>query len=240
MRTVILGSGKMGNTLESILTMNGYEVLGYLNEENYIELSQTTQVLFDFSHTSKLVLLDKFLSLCNCIVIIGTTGYSIDQFTLLQYFGRTHRVCYSSNYSHGIQIMNRMIKVLLPYVLEDHDIEIVETHHRYKQDAPSGTVQLFLDTIRDLRIFKEVYGRCGAVGKRNSEEIGIHSLRGGTHIGTHSIHLMGDHEEITITHHTLNKAIYAYGAIQALELLQDQENGYYEYQELLFKGDHYG
>ena len=237
MRAVILGRGKMGKMLESILVKQGFEVLGFLTEENYEELSHTAQVLFDFSHTSKLVLLDKFLSLCNCSVIIGTTGYSKEQYTLLQYFGRTHRVCYSSNYSTGIQVMNRMVQIVLPYVMHEYDIEIIEAHHRYKQDAPSGTVQLFLDTIKRNDTFTEVYGRCGMVGKREREEIGVHSVRGGTHIGTHHIYFMGDNEEIMITHHTLDKAVYAYGAIQAWELLEKRECGFFEYQELLFQGE---
>ena len=117
---------------------------------------------------------------------------------------------------------------------EDFDIEITETHHRQKVDAPSGTALLLYDALHQaLPQSYPVYGREGHTGKRGQKEIGIHALRGGTVAGTHEVHFLGDDQNITLKHEATNRNIFAYGALKALDFLQNKGPGLYNMDDLV-------
>lgn len=235
MRIAILGKGRMGMLLQTHLLRQGREVIGYIDEENYQRMAEDCQVLFDFSNAAKFSLLCRFLEKCPCIAIIGTTGYTNEEMEQMRELGKSHAICYSTNYSIGIQIVNQMLAESMPYLVNDYNIEITEVHHRFKQDAPSGTTQDLLDTIKSFYPYKEVYGRAGIVGVRAREEIGIHSLRGGSMVGEHAIYFMGNDEELILTHRAFSREVYVSGAIYAMSLLALRKNGWYTLKELLFK-----
>lgn len=237
MRIAILGKGKMGVLLRTLLIQQGQEVMGYVDEENYQRLAQQCEVLFDFSNAAKFSLLCRFLDLCPCMAVIGTTGYSNLEIDRIRKIGEVHAICYSSNYSIGIQIINRILENSMPYLVNDYNIEITEVHHRFKQDAPSGTTQLLLNTVKSFYPYKEVYGRAGIVGVRDKEEIGIHSLRGGSRVGEHSLYFMGNDEELVLTHKAFSREVYANGAIYTMHLLLNKKHGFYSLKELLFEED---
>ncbi len=120
--------------------------------------------------------------------------------------------------------------------LEDFDIEIVETHHNQKADAPSGTARLLLDAVNSRRRRTPVYGRHGITGPRDKKEIGMHSLRGGTEAGTHTVSFFGPDEVLEITHRATSRQIFVNGALHAAGQLIRMPKGRYELQELLFGG----
>lgn len=234
MRVAILGKGKMGHLLYDVLSSNGFDVVGFVDEDNYSFLSGESDLIVDFSNASKLSLLLKFLNEGSHRVVIGTTGYSKEELDTLRCLGENHVVCYSSNYSVGIQVFSRMIEYVASCLM-DFDIELVELHHRYKQEAPSGTTQDLLNVLKRYYPLKEVYGRSGMIGVRNDEEIGIHSLRGGDCSGSHSLYFFGDNEELVFTHRAYCREVYVSGVLTAIDLLKDKEYGFYYFDNLLFE-----
>ena len=118
--------------------------------------------------------------------------------------------------------------------MDGFDIEIVETHHNQKVDAPSGTAKLLLDAVNPAGEFDPVYGREGMCGKRPAKEIGVHALRGGTVAGTHTVHFFGQDEEVALTHRATSRRIFAAGAVSAAKKIVSREAGFYSFDELMF------
>ena len=108
----------------------------------------------------------------------------------------------------------------------DFDIELTETHHNQKADAPSGTAKLLLEAIDPAHALTPVYGREGTVGKRAKNEIGVHALRGGTVAGTHTVHFFGPDEELEFTHRAASRQIFVNGALHMARLLPGKPNGH--------------
>ena len=140
-------------------------------------------------------------------------------------------VFYSANYSYGVAVFEEILRVAVPLFKDRYDMELVETHHNQKQDAPSGTAKALLEIMNPEGEFKEVYGRQGMVGARQ-KEIGVHALRGGTEAGEHTVHFFGDNESITLTHHATNRQIFVNGALQAAQWLEGKPDGMYKMKEL--------
>ena len=116
----------------------------------------------------------------------------------------------------------------------DFDIEITETHHNQKADAPSGTAKLLLEALDPAHTLKPVYGREGNCGRRDPREVGIHALRGGTVAGTHTVHFFGPDEEFEITHRAASRQIFVNGALHMARLLPGKPAGVYDLQKILF------
>ena len=116
----------------------------------------------------------------------------------------------------------------------DFDIEITETHHNQKADAPSGTAKLLLEALDPAHTLKPVYGREGNCGRRDPREVGIHALRGGTVAGTHTVHFFGTDEEFSITHRAASRQIFVSGALHMARLLTGKPAGIYDLQKILF------
>ena len=125
-----------------------------------------------------------------------------------------------------------MLHHLLPMLENQYDIEIVEKHHKHKKDAPSGTAKMFASIINADQSYREIRGRNGRVENRQ-KEIGIHSIRGGSIAGEHSIYFFGNDEIIEIKHTALSRKIFAHGAIQAAYFLINKEPGLYQMKDML-------
>jgi 4-hydroxy-tetrahydrodipicolinate reductase len=116
----------------------------------------------------------------------------------------------------------------------DFDVEIVETHHRAKVDAPSGTAVRLADAVREARVgLTAVSGREGNVGPRREGEIGIFAVRGGDVIGDHTIHLLGHGERIELTHRATSRELFARGALRAAQHLQGKPPGRYSMADVI-------
>jgi 4-hydroxy-tetrahydrodipicolinate reductase len=117
---------------------------------------------------------------------------------------------------------------------EDYDIEIVETHHRHKVDAPSGTALRLAEAVREARPDLVLrHGREGAAGPRNKNELLVAALRGGDVIGDHTIYLMGPSERIEITHRATQRDLFARGALRAASWIIGKKPGRYSLRDLL-------
>lgn len=190
------------------------------------------EAVIDFSHYT---MHDEALAYAlkkNIPIVVGTTGLSEAQLENMKQAAEHIPVLYSTNYSYGILIMNHLIREANKY-LKEWDVELVETHHNKKKDAPSGTAKTLLSILNEDNSKTEVYGRQGITGERSSKEIGVHSLRGGTVSGTHTVSFFGSDETIEITHRAASRRIFAEGACIALERLYGREPGFYSLDEIL-------
>ena len=136
--------------------------------------------------------------------------------------------------SYGVHVMTKVV-ALATELLENYDIELLEKHHNQKVDAPSGTLNLLLDTIQEVESRKDseaIYDRHDKTTKRNAKEIGISAIRGGTIVGEHDVLFAGLDEEITISHRAQSKDIFANGALTVAPKLLEKENGFYTFDTL--------
>ena len=119
--------------------------------------------------------------------------------------------------------------------LPDWDVEIVETHHRAKVDAPSGTASRFAETVQHARAGagRLVHGREGAPGARPTGEIGMHALRGGDVVGDHEVHLLGGGERLTLVHRATSRDVFAHGALRAARWIVGRPAGRYTLRDVL-------
>ena len=165
-------------------------------------------------------------------IVIGTTGFTEEQEREIEEAGEVIPVLKASNFSPSINVMRELVKEASEK-LRDYDIEVTETHHNRKRDAPSGTANTFLDDIRDARgEFKEVHGREGEA-PREKGEVGVHAKRAGDIKGSHEVLLAGDEEVLKIRHRSESREVFASGALRAAKWLQDEENGFYSFSEVL-------
>ena len=192
------------------------------NLDQLAAMDKTADVILDFSNPSAFALVEAYVRRTGTPLLSGTTGYSADQLARLRALGAYAPVLHSGNYSLGIAVFQRVLRQIAPTLLPDFDVEITETHHNQKVDAPSGKMTL-------------VYGRQGSVGKRGEKEIGIHALRGGTVAGVHTVSFFGPDEELTITHRAASRQIFVNGALHMARILKDKPNGVYDLQALLFQ-----
>lgn len=229
LRVLIIGNGKMGSLIKTTALANDMEVLGNMDVPDY---SLNPDVVLDFSHPDNFEGVVKFVSDKKCALVYGTTGLNGEQITQLSELSKVAPVFYSANFSYGVAVFEQMLKQFAPLLKEDFDMEVVETHHNQKQDAPSGTAKMLVNALDPNDEYKKVYGREGFVGKRE-KEIGVHALRGGSVAGIHSVYFFGDNETIEIKHTANSRQIFVNGAIKAAKFIFGKEPGMYNMQDLM-------
>jgi 4-hydroxy-tetrahydrodipicolinate reductase len=169
-------------------------------------------------------------------LVIGTTGLSKHQLNFLEEASKYMPILYATNMSLGVAILNKLAH-LASGALADFDIEIVEQHHRYKKDAPSGTALTLAEHVADARGLDldkvRVSGRDGNIGERKKDEIAVLALRGGDIVGRHTVGFYNDGEFIEINHTATSRDTFAKGAIKAAKWLVKQENGLYDITDCL-------
>ncbi|MBR2067666.1 MAG: 4-hydroxy-tetrahydrodipicolinate reductase [Solobacterium sp.] len=234
MKILIVGKGKMGKLIQEVALNKGHEVLGMVDATDLSLLNKMNEVdvLIDFSHRDNLEWIKEFMQEHHCALVYGTTGLEEKHNQILEEIAKSHPVFYSANFSYGIAVMQKVLQLATKLLAKDYDMELVEMHHNQKADAPSGTAKAILNILNENHEYEEVYGRNGLVGKRK-KEIGIHSLRGGSEAGQHSVYYLGDNETITITHHASNRLIFVQGALKAAEYIVGQDAGMYGMSDLL-------
>lgn len=169
-------------------------------------------------------------------VVIGTTGFNKDQLAQISVIAQTIPVLLSANMSVGINILLDVVKRLAEK-LPGYDIEITETHHRLKKDAPSGTALALAQAAaegRQLNLDHAArHGRHGLVGARAADEIGIHALRGGDVVGDHTVLFANTGERIEVIHRASSRNAFASGAMAAARWLVEQPPGLYTMKDVL-------
>lgn len=203
--------------------------------EDFSKVTEKCDVVIDFSNPSLLNSLIAFSKNEKLPVVLCTTGYSPEQIQEVNALGQEVPVFYSGNMSLGINLLIEISKQAAKVLGDSFDIEIVEKHHNQKIDAPSGTALMIADGISS-ELSQEpqyVYDRHSYRKKREKNEIGIHSIRGGTIVGEHDVIFAGHDEVVTISHSAQSKEVFAIGSINAAVFLCEKKAGMYNMSNLL-------
>lgn len=237
MRYILIGRGKMGKLIRETATAAGDEIqaaFGHDDLDRLGQLGKAADVVIDFSRPEALPEIAAYVRRTGTPLLSGTTGYSPRDLELLRSLGTAAPVLWSANFSLGVAVLYRALQTVSGVLKPDFDIEITETHHNQKADAPSGTAKLLVEALDPQHALRPVYGREGNCGKRSREEIGIHALRGGTVAGTHTVHFFGPDEELEFTHRAASRQIFVNGALHMARLLPGKPCGVYDLQKILF------
>ncbi|WP_253737710.1 4-hydroxy-tetrahydrodipicolinate reductase [Halohasta salina] len=166
-------------------------------------------------------------------LVTGTTGFDEAGLADLKATSESTAILKASNFSRGVAALRLAVQEATA-ALPDADIELTETHHNAKRDAPSGTAKTLLDDIEDVRedISERVHGREGEA-PRSADEIGVHARRAGDIAGEHEVLLGGSNEVLSLTHRAGDRSIFADGALDAAVWLADREAGWYDFFEVI-------
>ncbi len=169
-------------------------------------------------------------------LVIATTGLNDHQKNLMLEASKKAPILYATNMSLGVAILNKLV-AMVSEKLKDFDIEIVEQHHRYKVDAPSGTALTLAESCAKARglNLKDVMvtGRSGHVGARTKDEIGVFAVRGGDVVGRHTVGFYNDGEFLELNHTATSRETFARGAIKVAKWLVNQKPGIYSINDAL-------
>jgi len=192
--------------------------------------SRDVDVVVDFSTAEAVGQLADDCAAVGAGLVSGTTA--IDEETLddLQTASSTVPVVHASNFSRGIHALQQALDAALAQ-LPGYDVEVLETHHNGKQDAPSGTAETLLETIGDHRDFERVHGRAGTQ-PREEGEVGVHVRRTGDVRGEHEVLLADNDEVLTLTHRAEDRSVFASGALDAAVTVADADAGWYTLETL--------
>ena len=170
-------------------------------------------------------------------IVIGTTGLDDAQKALLHDYAAKIPLVFAPNMSVGVNLLLDILHRAASVLQEGYDVEIIETHHRHKVDAPSGTALRLGEVVADAmgRDLKQcaVYGREGITGPRTAQEIGFETVRAGDVVGDHTVLFATEGERIEITHKASSRMTFAKGAVRACEWLADKPSGLYDMQDVL-------
>jgi len=239
-RVAINGSkGKMGQTLLEAINLNTGSKLGagFDKGDSLNDSLQDFDVLIDFSRPEATL---KAISICKNFgkaMVIGTTGFSDDELEEIKKASTQIPIVFAPNMSVGVNLTLKLLETSAKVIGQDSSIEIIETHHRYKVDSPSGTALKMGEVVanalgRDLTKCA-VYGREGIDEPRDINTIGFSSIRGGDVVGDHTVIFFMDGERVEITHKASSRMIYANGAVRAANWIHDKPSGLYSMQDVL-------
>ena len=238
-RIGIIGSaGRMGQALVEAIAAAGEVHAGGVDKDGDVAaLAAACDVLVDFSSPAALEgNLDAAIA-AGVPIVVGTTGLEERHHWLCDHAAESIPMLQTGNTSLGVTLLAHLVREAASRLGEDWDIEVVETHHRMKVDAPSGTALLLGEAAakgRGIALAEHsARGRDGITGARQSGEIGFASLRGGSVAGDHTVHFLGADERISLTHLAENRSIFAKGAVRAAQWLVGKPAGRYGMSEVL-------
>ena len=238
-RIGIIGSeGRMGRVLVEAIAAAGETHAGGIDlGGDPLALARASDVLVDFSSPRALEAnLDAAIS-AGIPIVVGSTGLEERHHFLCDDAAQSIAVLQTGNTSLGVTLLAHLVREAANRLGEDWDIEVVETHHRMKVDAPSGTALLLGDAAvmgRGISLENNSErGRDGITGARKRGTIGFSSMRGGTVAGDHSVHFFADDERIALSHHAENRMIFGRGAVKAAQWLLGKPAGRYTMPEVL-------
>jgi len=242
-RIGIIGSaGRMGQALAEAIVAAGAELAGGVDQGGDLAaLAAQSDVLVDFSAPAALEGNLDAAMVAGVPVVVGTTGLEERHHWLCDSAAERIAVLQTGNTSLGVTLLAHLVREAASRLGEDWDIEISETHHRMKVDAPSGTALLLGEAAAAGRGIDlaghSARGRAnvlgGITGTRQSGEIGFASLRGGSVAGDHTVHFLGADERLSLTHLAENRTIFAKGAVRAAQWLVGKPAGRYAMGEVL-------
>ena len=259
---VVGAAGKMGRTLVSLITASetltlaaaieqpgvsvfgadagelaGVESAGVAITDDLSAVVGDIDVLIDFTVAPATVANLEICHQSKTPMVIGTTGLSEEDQSRLHEIGRGQPIVFASNYSVGVNATFQLVEMAAGIFGDAVDIEIIESHHRHKVDAPSGTaISLGEHAAKALgRKLSdvEIHGRHGMTGARDGNTIGFHAIRGGEIVGEHTVMFIAGGERVEITHRAQSRANFAEGALRAAGWVVDQPAGVYDMLDVL-------
>lgn len=238
--------GKMGRYVcEAVKSRNDCEIvagidivedstLGFPVFQNYNEAEVKADVIIDFSNPSLLSSMLEYALNNKCAIVLATTGLSDEQIKSVEEASENIAVFFTYNMSLGVSLLCELSKTAAKILGNGFDVEIVEAHHNQKIDAPSGTALMLANAVKEeMPDAYFEYDRHSKREKRNTNEIGIHSIRGGTIVGEHQVIFAGTDEIVTLSHSARSKAIFSQGAVNAAVFLNNKESGMYNMSDLV-------
>lgn len=243
MRILVNGAcGRMGNELLKLISQGyeGSELAGgadiFSNDEKITktldEFDGQADVLIDFSHFSQTRTVVDYAIKRKMSLVIATTGQSEEDLKYIQAGAKEIPIFFSANMSLGVALLVDLAKKTAA-AFPDADIEIVETHHNRKVDAPSGTALMIAAGLKEVRPQAHFnLGRSGH-GKRDKDEIGISSIRMGNIVGEHEVLVSTDTQTISLKHQAHSRALFAEGALTAAKYLIGKTPGFYTMKDLI-------
>jgi len=247
--SIIGANGRMGKTIGQIVHdapdltyVGGVDIeAGTLFDAPIYEIQklqafvtdQRPDVMVDFTVASASVKNIPEVAKLGVNIILGTTGFTKEQQTEIENAIKTGNAAavISTNFSIGMNIFWALVREAAGR-LKDYDIEVIEAHHRYKKDAPSGTARTILEILHEtIGQKEEVYGRNGMQERGN--EIGVHVIRGGDIIGDHTVSFSKNYETIELSHRAHDRAVFAQGAVLAARFVADKKSGIYTMKDVL-------
>lgn len=241
-------NGKMGQVITGIVAADkdaeivaGIDIVDnrqnpYPVFTNIDDCNVEADVIIDFASAKAIDKLLDYVETRKIPVVLCTTGLSEEQLARVEEVSKKVAVLKSANMSLGINTLFKVLKSVSPLLAEaGFDIEIVEKHHHFKVDAPSGTALALGDAINESlpEKFEYKFDRSQDRIPRPKNEIGFSSVRGGTIVGEHDVIFAGEDEVITFSHTAYSKSVFAKGAVEAAKFLKGQPAGHYTMKEVI-------
>ena len=239
--------GKMGRVVADIIaSREDAEVVAGIDkvpslDAKFLVVSSPTllpkapDVIIDFSHPSALEGLLSYAKTNNTALVLASTGFSQEDIARIRSASGEIPIFFTANMSIGINLLCELAKKAYSVLGGQFDIEIVEKHHNQKIDAPSGTAIMLAEAISQSAgdSYSYTYDRHSVRKKREHNEIGIHSVRGGTIVGEHEIIFAGRDEIISLSHSAMSKEVFAVGAVNAAIFINGRPAGLYSMSDML-------
>jgi 4-hydroxy-tetrahydrodipicolinate reductase len=205
-------SGRMGKEIAAVMNEAGHQLV-FSAASNYENMTERPGLLIDFSFAAASEKTIGYAKKFGCPLVTGVTGLNAEQIAGLKEYGLSCAVVQSYNYSVGIQMLIKCSEMLVKQ-LPDWDVEISETHHRFKKDKPSGTALMLKDALK--------------------KNVNISSLRLGNVAGDHTVYFGGLGEVISLTHSATSRRTFAEGVLKSAEFAVSAEPGFYSFSQVLF------
>ncbi|MBP1747747.1 MAG: dapB [Deltaproteobacteria bacterium] len=231
--------------IAGLIEMKGHPMVGQTHDllggkspaitDDPVQAMHGADVLIDFTEAKASLEFFRAANEMGIADVIGTTGLKDDDVRSIRE-AKGARVVISPNMSIGMNILFDLARRVSSLVGDAYDAEIVELHHRWKKDAPSGSALKIKDAVlagQSGRQWIEVFGREGIVGERKKDEIGVMSIRGGDIVGEHTLYFAGIGERLELTHKAWSRDNFARGALIAAKWLVRQPSGTYSMKDVL-------
>lgn len=237
-------NGKMGQVVselakkdEEIQIVGGFDISK--REDDYPvytsldEIDVKPDVIIDFSVPKATFNILEYAMKTRTPIVIATTGFTDKENKKIEEYSRNIAIFKSANMSFDVTMMKNLLKQIAPK-LEGTDIEITEIHHNRKIDSPSGTAQMFADSINETlgNKYHCEYNRHAKHEKRDKYEIGMNSIRGGNIVGEHIVQFFGEFETFEIKHTSYSRNVFAEGALKAAKFMVGKTNGLYNMDDI--------
>lgn len=240
---VVGADGRMGKAVGEIAESDPEVVVGAWIEagDSLTKILETTHCTIEFALADVTPATARACSEAGVPLVIGTTGHDAGQRATIEACAKAIPIVWAPNFSVGVNTLFWLTRKAAEILGPDFDLEVIESHHRLKKDAPSGTARRLaeiLTEVRELSYEKATrHGRHGIVGERTDEEIGVHAIRGGDIVGEHTVLFAGNGERVELTHRASSRLTFAAGAVRAAKWVIEKPPGLYDMQDVLGLGD---